>query len=63
MVDSIASAATTASNLAVANQVTTSAAKTALDIQKQEGEAILNLIETASSVSSGNTGNIIDITV
>ncbi|MFQ5482767.1 MAG: hypothetical protein ACE5ER_08405 [Nitrospinaceae bacterium] len=60
MVDSVGAAA--GANTAPAAQLSVAGTKTALDVQKQEGESVLNLLETSVGSAKGSSGNIVDVT-
>ena len=51
-----------ASSAHAATQHSVAGAKTALDVQKQEGEAVLNLLESAIVTPGGSPGQQLDVT-
>ncbi|MHC2067334.1 YjfB family protein [Bremerella sp. T1] len=62
-VDGIASQATAIQQAQVQNQADIAVAKKTLDAQKQQGDAAVQLIESAARISkSPGTGNLINTT-
>lgn len=51
-----------ASSANAAAQLSVAGTKTALDVQKQEGEAVLNLLESAIVTPEGSPGQQLDVT-
>ena len=54
--------ASQAASTSAANQLSIAGTKTAIDVQKQEGEAALKLLETAVVTPEGAPGQQIDVT-
>lgn len=52
----------TAANASAGNQLSIAGAKTANDVQKQEGENVAKLLETAVSTPQGAPGQQVDVT-
>jgi len=61
MSDVAIGAAQGAGNAAIAQQLSVAALKTANDAQKAEGQAAIELIQTAAAANPGPTGNTIDV--
>ncbi len=50
------------SSVSATNQASVAGAKKALDVQKQEGESVAKLLETAVSTPEGAPGQQVDVT-